>query len=116
VLVALPTLVIDPYLSAQNCLVNEAIAGLVATANTYLDEKYQPWLRLYNLTFLVGLASSVSLFWILNLLFPVLGLGEEVPFVGDEFVMGVDFPDASSEANTESGKMKAVAGSFHEVC
>lgn len=81
---------------------NKTIAGLVGTVNAYDGPQYQSWIRLYNLTFLVGVFWSFAMFWGLNIIFPVKGLGEETPFEGGDIVLGVETPDGISE----DGKMK----------
>ncbi|KAL3957547.1 hypothetical protein ACCO45_008125 [Purpureocillium lilacinum] len=78
------------------------LPGLVATVNGYTDVKYQGWVRLYNLTFLVGLAWSFAMFWAVNVVFPVDGLGQEAEFE-DESVLGTGAAEGSSEANLEAG-------------
>lgn len=52
------------------------------------------WVRIYNLTFFIGLAVSFSVFWTLSYFFPPSGLGEEAPFV-EEVFYGV--PDVTLE-------------------
>jgi hypothetical protein len=54
--------------------------------NSWTEDKWTGWLRLYNLTFIVGLTISLLVFWVLNLLFPVLGTDLDGPFV----LQGVD--------------------------
>lgn len=46
------------------------------------------WIRLYNLTFIVGLAVSFVVFYSLNFFFPPAGLGEEAPFVDSAVFVG----------------------------
>ncbi|KAK7415946.1 hypothetical protein QQX98_005519 [Neonectria punicea] len=82
------------------------LPGLVGTVNAYDGMQYQNWIRLYNLTFLVGVFWSFGLFWGINILFPVKGLGEESPFEGGDLVFGVETPDGVSET-VEDGKVKA---------
>lgn len=53
-------------------------------------------MRLYHLTFIVGLAMSGAIFWALNYFIPPRGLGEEAPFV-DDVVHGVPSPKTESE-------------------
>ncbi|KAI8671919.1 hypothetical protein NCS57_00668400 [Fusarium keratoplasticum] len=79
------------------------IPGLVGTVNAYDGSQYQSWIRLYNLTFLVGVFWSFAMFWGLNIIFPVKGLGEETPFEGGDIVLGVETPDGVSE----DGQVKA---------
>lgn len=76
---------------------------MVGTVNAYDGSQYQSWIRLYNLTFLVGVFWSFGLFWGLNIISPVKGLGEESPFEGGDMVFGVETPDTASE----EGKGKA---------
>ncbi|KAJ3498897.1 hypothetical protein NLG97_g759 [Lecanicillium saksenae] len=57
------------------------LPGLVAKVNNYTDSEYVPWIRLHNLTFLVGVAWSFALFWVLNIVAPPQGRYEDTPFV-----------------------------------
>ncbi len=41
------------------------------------------WIRIYNLTFLVGMAISGTVFWALNYAFPPPGLNEDTTFIGE---------------------------------
>jgi nucleobase:cation symporter-1, NCS1 family len=41
------------------------------------------WIRIYNLTFLVGMAISGTVFWALNYVFPPPGLNEDTSFIGE---------------------------------
>jgi nucleobase:cation symporter-1, NCS1 family len=82
------------------------IAGLAATVNSYDGPEWQGWTRLYNLTFLVSLVWSFLLFWGVNVLFPIQGLGEDGPFEGGSFVVGLDVADGSSQGDVEQGKVK----------
>ena len=66
-------------------------AGLVGTVDNITDSSYTGWIRLYNLTFIVGLAMSFAVFWVLNYFFPPYGLGQEAPFV-DEVLAGLEEP------------------------
>lgn len=86
---------------------NNNIAGLAATVNSYDGPQWQGWTRLYNLTFLVSLVWSFLLFWGVNVLFPIQGLGEDGPFEGGNFVMGLDVADGSSQGDVEQGKVKS---------
>lgn len=82
---------------------NIHIAGLVATVNAYTDAKWTGWIRLYNLTFLVGVAISFSVFIGLCYLFPVPGLGLETPFVEDEVIDGQSTPlDTDSKVEEQA--------------
>lgn len=48
-------------------------------------------MRLYNLTFLVGLAIAFLVFWGLNWVFPVAGIDETGPFIqGEDVIDGVE--------------------------
>ncbi|KIW90261.1 uncharacterized protein Z519_08905 [Cladophialophora bantiana CBS 173.52] len=75
------------------------LPGLVGTVNGITDASFVGWIRLYNLTFIVGLAMSFFVFWVLNFFFPPPGLGEEAPFVEDDVLYGVD--ERSSESADE---------------
>lgn len=79
------------------------LPGLVATVNAYTDAKWTGWIRLYNLTFLVGVAISFSVFIGLCYLFPVPGLGLETPFVEDEVIDGQSTPlDTDSKVEEQA--------------
>lgn len=75
-------------------------AGLVKTVTSDSGAALDGWTRLYHLTFIVGLAISGLVFYLLNYFVPPRGLGEEAPFV-DDVVHGVPSPKAESER--ESG-------------
>ncbi|KIW77744.1 hypothetical protein AYO21_04863 [Fonsecaea monophora] len=77
------------------------LPGLVGTVNNKTDASFVGWIRLYNLTFIVGLAISFFVFWGLNILFPPPGLGEEAPFVEDDVLYGVHEHERSSESTDE---------------
>lgn len=57
------------------------IAGLAASVNDYTSPSWEGWIRLYNLTFIIGLAISGVLFWILSVSFPPPGLHQESDFI-----------------------------------
>ncbi|KAK7900078.1 hypothetical protein LTR67_003824 [Exophiala xenobiotica] len=71
------------------------IPGLVGTVNSSTSPSFTGWIRLYNLTFIVGLAMSFGVFWVLNFFFPPPGLGEEAPFV-DEVLSGMEEPGSET--------------------
>ena len=81
-------------------------AGLVATVDALPGAVYIPWIRLYNLTFIVGVAWSFTLFWALNVIFPVSGLGSEAQFTGNELV-GIDPTKLSGEVDVKELEGKA---------
>lgn len=87
-------------------------AGLVATVNGFESHRYTGWIRLYNLTFLVGLAWSFALFWLVGYCFPARGLGQEAAFEGGS-APGADGLDHLGEEHAEGGlrsKEKARVG------
>lgn len=55
--------------------------------NGWNSPQWVGWVRLYNLTFLVGLAIAFLVFLGLNWVFPVVGIDETGPFVEDEDVI-----------------------------
>ncbi|KAL6237453.1 hypothetical protein BDW75DRAFT_228648 [Aspergillus navahoensis] len=57
------------------------LPGLAANVNSWTEARWTGWLRLYNLTFIVGLAISFLVFWGLNAVFPVPGTDVDGPFV-----------------------------------
>jgi NCS1 family nucleobase:cation symporter-1 len=65
------------------CLLTYLIAGLAASVNAYTGPNWTNWTRLYNLTFLVGLAISFVVFLVLNYVSPVSGLGVDLPFLSE---------------------------------
>lgn len=80
--------------------------------NNITDPNFVGWIRLYNLTFIIGLTISFSAFWVLNFIFPPPGLGEEAPFVGDGVLYGVGEEasvDSQKELETDTDKHAAVA-------
>lgn len=87
-------------------------AGLVGTVNNIKDSSFTGWIRLYNLTFIVGLAMSFSVFLTLNYFFPPPGLGEEAPFV-DNILYGQEGleskVDEEAKLETDIDKHVAVA-------
>jgi hypothetical protein len=56
-------------------------AGLAGTVNAYTDSSFTGWIRLYNLTFLVGTLISFTVMAALCYISPPPGLGAEAPFV-----------------------------------
>ncbi|OAQ59133.1 uracil permease [Pochonia chlamydosporia 170] len=56
------------------------LPGLVASVNASTDASWVGWIRLYNLTFIIGLAIAFAVFLGLNLAIPPPGLGEEGEF------------------------------------
>ncbi|EFR03381.1 uracil permease [Nannizzia gypsea CBS 118893] len=59
------------------------IPGLVASVNKSQSPAMQGWIRLFNITFFVGLAMGFTWMTVLSYLFPPPGLGVEAPFVED---------------------------------
>ncbi|KAI1628212.1 NCS1 family nucleobase:cation symporter-1 [Exophiala viscosa] len=87
------------------------LPGLVGTVNSLTSQLFVGWIRLYNLTFIIGLAMSFVIFCGLNYVFPPTGLGLEAPFV-DEVLSGVEQHGAnigSEKSDEESGKHAAMA-------
>lgn len=56
-------------------------AGLAGTVNAYTDPSFTGWIRLYNLTFLIGTLISFTVMATLCYISPPPGLGQEAPFV-----------------------------------
>ncbi|KIH92767.1 hypothetical protein SPBR_02427 [Sporothrix brasiliensis 5110] len=90
------------------CGVWPLLPGLAATVNGYTDPKWTNWTRLYNLTFIVGLSISFVLFCALSYLFPMPGLGVDMPFVDEmEFVDGQSSPvDGSVAEKADQPKLE----------
>jgi NCS1 family nucleobase:cation symporter-1 len=84
------------------------LAGLVGTVNSITDPGFVGWIRLYNLTFIVGLTISFVVFWTLNWCFPPPGLGEEAPFVDGGVLYGV-----GEETSVESQKELEASADKH---
>ncbi|KAM5493298.1 hypothetical protein McaMca56_006623 [Microsporum canis] len=59
------------------------IPGLIATVNKIKSPALQGWVKLFNLTFFVGLVMGFFWMTMLSYVFPPPGLGEEAPFVED---------------------------------
>lgn len=81
----------------------------MATVNSYSEDEWTGWIRLYNLTFLIGLAMSFIVFWMLSCVFPPPGLGQESPFSGDEILYGVSKLDDTKEPTVQGEKEKQTA-------
>ena len=56
-------------------------AGMDGSVNSLKTPSLQGWMRLYNLTFLVGIAISFTVLIIVCFFFPPPGLGIDAPFV-----------------------------------
>lgn len=66
-------------------------AGLAGNVNGWDSPQWVGWVRLYNLTFLVGLAIAFLVFLGLNWVFPVSGIDEVGPFIDvDDVIDGVE--------------------------
>lgn len=100
---------IDPLgLCAVPVVLTLTLAGLVATVDSYTGDTWTGWTRLYNLTFIVGLAISFLVFWALCYFSPVPGLGIDTPFVDDTgIVIGSSSPVAASCVDVEKTNIKA---------
>lgn len=85
------------------------IPGLVATVNSYSGGQWTGWIRLYNLTFLIGLAMSFVVFWMLSYIFPPFGLGQESLFADDEILYGVPKLDDKKEPMIQGAEEKMAA-------
>lgn len=59
------------------------------------------WARLYNLTFIVGLFIGFTVFVVLNMVFPVPGLGEERPFRANGSTYEVGDPESPTEVESK---------------
>ncbi|KAL4895260.1 hypothetical protein BDV59DRAFT_199936 [Aspergillus ambiguus] len=82
------------------------LPGLVATVNSYNGKQWTGWTRLYNLTFLVGLAMSFLIFWGLNRSFPAVGLGQDEQMIEGETIEGRTSSSAGKDVITASGGKK----------
>ena len=52
--------------------------------NSIETPSFQGWIKMYNLTFIVGIAISFTVMSVLCYFFPPPGLGVDAPFVGSE--------------------------------
>ncbi|KAL1964155.1 hypothetical protein VTN77DRAFT_7243 [Rasamsonia byssochlamydoides] len=84
------------------------LPGLVGTVNSdNASSSLAGWIRLYNLTFIVGLAISFTVMSVLGSLFPPPGLGLQEPFVVVEGeVSEAEKIEGPSSPSSLSGKMK----------
>ncbi|KAF4512839.1 hypothetical protein G6O67_000176 [Ophiocordyceps sinensis] len=88
------------------------VPGLVATVNGYTSPSWVPWIRLYNLTFVVGLAIGSFVFWLLNLVFPVPGIGQDAPFLDESLDAAPDTRSAPEHQVEAQGMVKRVMSTF----
>lgn len=58
------------------------VAGLIGSVDALTSSSIVGWVKLYNLTFLVGVAISFTVMSVLGLLFPPQGQGLDEPFIG----------------------------------
>lgn len=77
------------------CQLMSSIAGLVASVDAPTDNTRVGWIRLYNLTFIVGLAIGFLVFLCLSRAFPPSSLGLEADFSDKEVCK--DTCDVSSD-------------------
>lgn len=86
-------------------------AGLAGNVNGWDSPQWVGWVRLYNLTFLVGLAIAFFVFWALNWVFPVPGIDEVGPFIeADDVIDGVEkSEDRSSYLKDDTCQKRAEA-------
>ncbi|KAK2616755.1 hypothetical protein QQS21_000367 [Conoideocrella luteorostrata] len=76
------------------------LPGLVASVDSFTDPAWVGWMRLYNLTFIVGLFISFAVFLGLSLVFPPASLGLE-----NEFNDGNSSMIATPYCGSDSGHM-----------
>lgn len=62
---------------------------MIASVNSLTTPRLANWLKLYNLTFLAGVAISFAAMSVLCYIFPPPGLGVDEPFIEDE-VEGIE--------------------------
>ena len=68
------------------------------------------WVRLYHLTFIIGVAISFVVFWACSHFFAPDGLGQETPFLGDAFHgEAADISAAQDESSENEGDGKKFA-------
>lgn len=107
------------------------LPGMDASVNQLTTPSLQGWLKLYNLTFIVGIAMSFTWMVILCYFFPPPGLGIDKPFVGMgggaqsdtshdyvvERVEQKEFNDASYRCSVSTGAAddKGFKGDVHQV-
>lgn len=68
---------------------------MVGSVNKLTTPSLAAWIKLYNLTFLVGIAISFTVMAGICYIFPPEGLGVDVPFVDE--MDGLDREDADEE-------------------
>lgn len=84
---------------------------MAGTVNSYSGSQWTGWVRLYNLTFLVGLAMSFLIFWALNYFFPPTGLGQESSFMEEEVIYGVAKTSGENDATSHDEERKVPVAS-----
>lgn len=80
-------------------------AGLIGSVNGAESPEMQGWIKLFNLTFFVGLATAFAVMTAFGYLFPPAGLGEEAPFVED-----TDDNDLADKATHEIVSAPSIKG------
>lgn len=92
-------------------------AGLVGTVNGYTSPSFTHWIRLYNLTFIVGLSVGSFVFWALNYLFPVPGIGQEKPFFDESADVTSDSQETKGAGNsTAQGSAPSLSRNGNRQC
>ncbi|KAL2000405.1 hypothetical protein VTN02DRAFT_3170 [Thermoascus thermophilus] len=85
------------------------LPGLAASVNNMTSPSFAGWIKLYNLTFIVGIAMSFTAMTIICYISPPPGLGLEGPFVeADGFEAGTSGDTASAPSSMHGGGEKEV--------
>ncbi|OAX85037.1 hypothetical protein ACJ72_00597 [Emergomyces africanus] len=92
--------------------------GLIASVNNVTQPSLENWVKIFNLTFIVGLVISFTSMTVTCQIWPPRGLGEEAPFVNVREVCGVNFglgDKEDIESKQEQGGRESVSGSTGEM-
>lgn len=79
------------------------IAGLAASVNEYTESSWTGWIRIYNVTFIVGMFISGVLFWVLSFTFPPPRLHKESGIITESFPTDEEY-HAEQIVNTHQTK------------
>lgn len=91
--------------SSTNECASASLAGLVASVDALHDKTWAGWVRLFNLTFMVGLAIGFTVFLCLSLAFPPAALGS-----------GADWGDTESCTDAYNGASVGIGPCQTEAC
>ncbi|OJD20027.1 hypothetical protein AJ78_00043 [Emergomyces pasteurianus Ep9510] len=90
--------------------------GLIASVNNITHPSLENWVKIFNLTFVVGLGISFASMTVICHVWPPPGLGEEAPFVDVRQVRGVNSVLVGQEEIAgEHGESGSGSGSNGEI-